>query len=415
MALETETARLTARLGEEALATAPPPGKDEPEPPVARRGVVLEAPIHTLPGTGPKTTLVSLVVPADGGPGPARRVVARALSQQAGVRLEILLSNRTPGASLEALARELGTGLVESSSPGETTGLVRGDAVCLLGAGVLPGNASWLTELLRALENVDAAASRLLPAPDADPVAYLDGLRDLRASGSPAAWPGDEDLGRFHLASVAVRAYALAAMPLGSDEGRWPSAALAAGLRLTHAPDSIALWRPPASYAELFCRGLASAARAGELPASELEPLVLAALREDARFLAEERGLAGPELERWARVAALRRGAEAAGRWLGANHPAGDKYHIDATIKSRIVGCSDDNDKTGRAFKQLFPSGAVEQALAGSDVANIYIPFLLGTKKKVHEKYKSSNHVEQAKMREAAAKVACASDGVEHG
>lgn len=222
----------------------------------------------------------------------------------------------------------------------------RGDVLVFLNGRSRPCDNDWLAPLLRALDSdpaVVGACSRVLPHPDADLLTRHDGK--LEASGSPKrsvkritdwsayrAMPVEQRrlLLNFHTVSTAIRADALQRIPFRTvrtigEDLLWAREVIEAGLALVHEPDSRVYHSHNYSLRELFMRnvddGVANHDINGRsITEHEADALARALIARDWAHLRDELGLEGAELERWQIESALRRAAQVAGQWLGANH-----------------------------------------------------------------------------------------------
>jgi hypothetical protein len=204
----------------------------------------------------------------------------------------------------------------------------------------------WLAPLLSALDGdptVAGACSRVGPSDDADLLTVRDAERD--PSGSPERvvkriedWAVYERstpeerrlLANFHTVAAALRADIVRRIPFRTvraigEDLCWARDVLEAGLALVHEPASQVRHSHAYTLYERFTRnvddGVANHDIVGrELSLDGVDELVRAMIADDWRFLREEAGLTGDELERWKVEAALRRVAQGCGQWLGVNH-----------------------------------------------------------------------------------------------
>ena len=105
----------------------------------------------------------------------------------------------------------------------------------------------------------------------------------------------------------------------------WAKEALEAGHLIGHEPDSVALHSHDYSFDELLGRDFDDGVARLDVEGRRLEGDAILAdigtlVEADRRYLSEECGLEGAELEFWVRRSASRRTAQLVGQWLGTNH-----------------------------------------------------------------------------------------------
>jgi GT2 family glycosyltransferase len=231
-----------------------------------------------------------------------------------------------------------------------------GDVLLYLNQRSRPCDKEWLRPLLSALDedpSVAGASSRVLPYPDADLLSRRDGMLDPSGSAERsvkriedrqayAAMPVEKRrlLLNFHTVSTAIRADAFREIPfrpvraIGEDL-LWARAVLERGMALVHEPASRVHHSHEYSLREWLMRnvddGIANHDVNGRsLSEEEAGALVRGMISSDWSFLRDELGLDGDELESWRLQASLRRAAQVAGQWLGANHSAFPADAVDA-------------------------------------------------------------------------------------
>ncbi len=89
------------------------------------------------------------------------------------------------------------------------------------------------------------------------------------------------------------------------------------------------------------------------------------------------------------------------------NNPKGTFMHIGEGIEDRMIKCSDDPDRTGRAYDRLIAGHIADE--------RIYIDFILDTRKKRIEKYKKADKNEKKRMEDMANASRYPSEGPSHG
>ena len=348
MELQAEQIRadLAARRARAHTAVARPRSGGEPR--VLHRGT-----LHQL-GDGPPRHRVSVLMPLLNAGDDLREIVPRLLSQRASALLEIIgVDSASEDDTVEVLAGFGGT--VIGIDPADFDhGLTRnlaaahasGDVLVFLNGRTRPVDDEWLAPLLSALEDpaVAGACSRVLPRPDADPLTMRDGRLELSGSAERAVKRIDDwrayramseherrVLLNFHTVSAAIRADAFARIPFRSvraigEDLLWAREILEAGYALVHEPASRAYHSHNYSLREWFERNVDDGIANRDINdrrLDEQEALALAQgmIASDWRYLRDELGIVGDELERWQIHAAMRRIAQVAGQWLGVNHP----------------------------------------------------------------------------------------------
>jgi rhamnosyltransferase len=222
----------------------------------------------------------------------------------------------------------------------------RGDVLVLLNGRSRPCDDGWLAPLLAALDadpTVAAAASRVLPYPDADLLTRRDVALDPSGSEERSvkriadrqaydAMPVEQRrlLLNFHTVSAAIRADVLRRIPFRSvraigEDLLWSREVIEAGMALVHEPASRVYHSHDYSLREWFMRNVDDGVANRDindrsLSEEEVGALVRGMIESDWAYLRDELGLDGEELRRWQVQAALRRTAQAAGQWLGVNH-----------------------------------------------------------------------------------------------
>ncbi len=135
----------------------------------------------------------------------------------------------------------------------------------------------------------------------------------------------------FHTVGAAIRRDVLLRTPFRSvrtigEDLLWAREVLEGGLALVHEPDSVVAHSHNYSLRDWFERNVDDGAANRDINDRHLDDpdalaLVEGMIAGDWRYLRDELGLEGEELERWQLRAAPRRSAQVAGQWLGSNHP----------------------------------------------------------------------------------------------
>ncbi len=314
----------------------------EPEPVAAGR-------VHVLGEGGP---LVSVCLPVKNGGARLEALLDAILAQEADCRLELVAvdSGSTDG-SVDALVAR-GARVVrirpEDFNHGRTRNLLAtladGDPLVYLSQRATPDGTGWLAPLLHALQadpKVAGASSRMLPPGGFSLLAQRDVLRDL--NGSPtsstrALTPGElatlgaHDLRvriNFHTVSAALRREALERVPfremrtIGEDV-QWARDVMELGWAIRHEAASVVRHGDDAPLFTVLGRnvddGVANHDVVGRTWPRRVDvlPAIEAMVRDDWAFLAEL-GLEGEELDRERIASVLRRAAQVAGQYVGAN------------------------------------------------------------------------------------------------
>lgn len=331
-------------------------------PRVVRRGG-----LHRL-GDGSER-VVSLLMPLMNAAEDLRDILPRVLSQRAAGRLEIVgVDSASEDDTLDVLAEFDATAI--SIDPADFDhGLTRnlaaehatGDVLVFLNGRSRPADDDWLGPLLAALDgdpSVAAACSRVAPREDADLLTRRDGLLEVSGSRERQVKRIDDWNGyrlmpveerrlmlNFHTVSAAIRHDVLRRIPFQSvrtigEDLLWAREVLESGLALVHEPASLAYHSHSYPLREWFERNVDDGAANRDINGRSLDESDALALVEgmivgDWRYLRDTLGLTGDELERWQARAALRRAAQVAGQWLGANH---DELPPDAMLAfSRVA------------------------------------------------------------------------------
>jgi len=325
--------------------------------------IVKRGGFHTLSG-GPGRHRVSVLMPLIDAERELRETLPILLAQDAEAEIEIVgVDSASLDDTLVVLEEFDATAI--SIDPGEfdhglTRNLLaehaRGDVLVFLNERSRPADRDWLAPLLRTLDadpSVAGASSRVLPYPDADPLARRDG--ELEPSGAAERtvkriddWDKYEALPveqrrlllNFHTVSAAVRADVMRQYPFRSvraigEDLLWSREILEAGMALVHEADSRVYHSHDYSLRRRFMRNVDDGIANREindrsLSEDEAGALVRGMIASDWRYLQEELGLEGEELEGWRMEAALRRAAAVAGQWLGVHYPDYPDEAVDA-------------------------------------------------------------------------------------
>lgn len=308
--------------------------------------------VHNLGGAS-SAHLVSVVLPVKNCARYLDQLLPAVLQQSAPARLEIIAvdSGSTDG-TVDVLRRSDATVLTIDPAAfdhGLTRNLgaaeAQGDILVFLTHHSRPVDDRWLAPLIAALDDdpeLAAACSRIRPRPDADVLTRRDVERDY--SASPARqrkqitdWAAYRALTpderrrflNFHTVGAAIRAEAWQATPFRSmravgEDLLWARETVEAGWALLHEPASMVYHSHSYTLDQLLGRnvddGIANRDIVGrELAKDEVVTMIETLVKDDWSYL-REAGLSGEELERWQLEAALRRGAQIIGQWIGLNH-----------------------------------------------------------------------------------------------
>jgi GT2 family glycosyltransferase len=333
---------------------APPTSSSRPLRTGGSPEVVSAGEFHRLGAGG--GTRVSILMPLMDAADALRETLPLLLEQEADAELEIVAvdsaSTDETIAVLEGFDATVLTIDPSQFDHGLTRNFLaehaRGDVLVFLNGRSRPCDRDWLRPLLATLASdptIAGACSRVLPYPDADPLTRRDG--ELEPSGSVhrvvrriedrRAWDAMEPeqrrvLMNFHTVSAAIRAEAMARFPFKSvraigEDLLWAREVLEAGLALAHEAGSRVYHSHDYSLKEWLMRnvddGIANHDINGRsISEQEVDQLVRGMVASDWSYLRGELDLEGDELQRWEIQSALRRAAQGAGQWLGANHEA---------------------------------------------------------------------------------------------
>ena len=222
----------------------------------------------------------------------------------------------------------------------------RGETLVFVTQSMRPRDDRWLANLLAPFATrpgLAGVSSRLAAHPDADPLTRLDSQRDpsfslertVRSIEDRNAYEAltVEQLRRFvsfSTVSCAIRPEAFRQIPfrrvrtIGEDL-LWAKEALEGGFEIAHEPTSVALHSHDYSFLDLLGRNFDNGVAHVDVLGWRFEDDTIIGhiewqVRADLRYLRDECGLEGAELERWARASASRRTAQLVGQWLGTNH-----------------------------------------------------------------------------------------------
>ena len=331
-----------------ARATDPAADRVPSEPRVLFRG----EPVALSDSPGDR--LASVVIPVkNAGPG-LRDLLSGIRGQTCPGSLEVIAVDSGSEDETVDILGELGATVLSIDPRSFNHGLTRnlgaaeaaGDVLVFVTQSMRPADDRWLANLVEPFEcepRLAGVSSRLTPHEDADPLLRRDAARELSASPvrrmrmiedweEYAALDPDQ-LWRFlnfHTVACAIRAAAHRQVPfrrtttIGEDLA-WARDALEAGWALLHEPASTALHSHDYGFAELLARnfddGVATREIVGrQTPDGGVLGHIAFQAELDARYLREDCGLEGTDLERWERASVVRRSAQMLGQWLGTNH-----------------------------------------------------------------------------------------------
>jgi GT2 family glycosyltransferase len=298
--------------------------------------------------------LVSLLLPVKNQERDVQELLPIVLGQSASVQLEIVaVDSGSSDGTVQAL-RDFGATVIRIEPSDFDHGLTRnlaaehahGDILLFLSGRSRPVGDRWLAPLIATLDEDPQAAgvcSRVTPPPGADVLAIKSGSRELSGAGvTERKVIGDWDAYRqmsveerrawlnFHTVGTALRAEVFANIPFRSvptlgEDLQWSREVMEAGWALWHQAASVVQHGHDYTLEERFARnvddGLANHEIIGRtLSESEISPAIRALVADDWAYLRNTLGLEGEELDRWKLESVLRRVAEMAGQWVGANH-----------------------------------------------------------------------------------------------
>jgi GT2 family glycosyltransferase len=344
---------------------APLPNPDLPSRPanVAGPTTTTRGEFRRLVG-GPGRHRVSVLMPLLNAGSDLRELLPILLRQNAAAELEIIAVDSGSRDDTVDVLREFDATVMSIDPEQFDHALTRnllaehaeGDVLLFVNALSRPCDEDWLRPLLAALDkdpSVVGVSSRVLPYPDADPLARRDGLLD--PSGSPERWekrildrqafaamPVEERrlLLNFHTVSTVIRADVFRELPfqpvrtIGEDL-LWARSVLERGMALVHEPESRVYHSHDYTLRDWMMRnvddGIANRdINKRSLSDEDADALARGMIASDWAYLSDELGLEGEELERWRIQASLRRAAQVAGQWLGTNHTAFPPAAVDA-------------------------------------------------------------------------------------
>lgn len=326
---------------------------------------------HRL-GTPGATQLISLVLPVKNGARYLEELLPAVMRQSISARLEIVaVDSGSEDNTVDVLKRFGATVLAIDSADfdhGLTRNLAaehaRGDVMVFMSQRALPADDRWLQPLIAGLDAdpvIAGVCSRVLPAPDADVLARRDGERELSASDRRQHKQIDDWAAyrlmsahdqrvflNFHTVSAAIRTEAWRRTPFQSvrtlgEDLLWAREVVESGWALVHEPTSLVYHRHSYTLAELFARNVDDGIANRDIvdrsfESDQLLPMLRAMVSDDWSYLRHAAALTGEELEHWQLEAALRRVAQLAGQWVGANYaelPEGTAGHFSGVAQAR--------------------------------------------------------------------------------
>lgn len=317
--------------------------------------ILHEGVVHSPSGAS-TDRLVSVLIPVKEGATHLRELLPRVLGQDIDRSLEIIaVDSGSSDDSVEVL-RGSGATILGIRPASFDHGLTRnlaarhstGDVLVFVNQDVVPGDESWLRNLIAPLDadpRLAGVCSRVLPRPEADPLTARDTLRDPNGSAERSVRRIDDAeryarlshhelrlFVNFHTLSAAIRSSVLSEIPFRSvrrigEDIQWAKDVLEAGYAIRHEPSSIVHHSHDYTIFELLQRNYDDGASNREIvrrrfDLDELEPAILGAARRDWRYLESQSHLNDEALERWRIVAVARRTAQFVGQWLGVNADA---------------------------------------------------------------------------------------------
>jgi GT2 family glycosyltransferase len=318
---------------------------------------------HTLTG-GPGHHRVSILMPLLDAEQALRETLPILLAQDVEAEMEIVgVDSASRDDTIAVLEEFDATAITIDPSEfdhGLTRNLLaehaRGDVLVFLNERSRPADEGWLAPLLRTLDSdptIAGASSRVLSYPDADPLTKRDGVLDPSGAAERMvkriedwddyeAMPGEQRrlLLNFHTVSAAVRADTMRQFPFRSvraigEDLLWAREILEAGMTLVHEAESRVYHSHDYSLRRRFMRNVDDGIANREINdrsmnEDEAGALMRGMIASDWRYLQDELGLEGEELEGWQMEAALRRAAAVAGQWLGVHYSDYSDEVVDA-------------------------------------------------------------------------------------
>ena len=316
--------------------------------------------------------LASIVIPVKNA-GPGLRDLLSGIRRQRWLgRVELIAIDSSSEDETVDILREVGATVLSIEPRSYNHGLTRnlgaseaaGEVLVFVTQTGRPANDRWLANLVDAFEReprLAGVSSRLLPHKHEDPLLRRDAALELSASPARQLRAIDDweryaalephELWRFlnfHTIACAIRSEAHRQVPfrrtttIGEDLA-WARDALEAGFKLLHEPASTACHSHAYGFLELFARnfddGVATREVVGRRWPDDAVLGEIAFVTElDARYLREECGLEGADLERWERASVSRRSAQLLGQWLGTNHDRLPPQTVSAlSLTGRVV------------------------------------------------------------------------------
>lgn len=357
------------------LREAPPPAlTGAPRRAPAAPSVIATGRTHQI-GRGTPRHLVSLLMPVKNEAASLRELIPLWTSQSYATLIELVAVDSGSSDDTIDVLREFGATVVAIDPADFDHGLTRnlaasyakGDVLVFLNGRTRPVDEHWLGPLVAALDEdpaIAGACSRVVAHPDADPITQHDG--ELELSGAPVRerkeirdWAAYEAMSaeqrrvflNFHTVSAALRADVFSQIPFRSvqtigEDLLWAREAVEAGWALIHEPASLAFHSHTYGLRELFSRnvddGIANRDIVGRaLAEADVRPLVEALIRRDWDVLSGDASLDPLERRRLEQEAAMRRLAQIAGQWVGANYrelPEGVVSAFSRIGQTRSVG-----------------------------------------------------------------------------
>ncbi len=331
----------TPSLKDVALAASAPP-----QPRVLARGTFRPL------GAGVARHRVSILVPVKDGADELRELLPLVLGQHAPAEIEIVaVDSGSTDDSIDVL-REFGATVLAIEPAAFDHGLTRnlaahearGDVLVFLTQRSRPDARDWLAPLLSTLDSSETIAgvcSRVLPREDADGLTARLAEREVSGSATRTVkqiedWAAYQQLSaderrellNFHTVGAAIRAEVFERFPfrrvrtIGEDL-LWSREVLEQGYSLVHEPASIVRHSHDYSLAEWFARNVDDGVANRDivdrrLDALDVLPMIRGMVAADWALLRAQQE--DGDLDDLLIEAAIRRVAQVAGQWVGANH-----------------------------------------------------------------------------------------------
>jgi GT2 family glycosyltransferase len=295
--------------------------------------------------------VVSIILPVKNGANKLRELLPAIAAQQTRDHVEIVAVDSGSTDDSVELLRAANATVISIDPRSFNHGLTRnlattyaiGGVFIFLNQSTLPADEHWLANLIRPfLQNPTLAGvyGRVLPHPNADRLTTRETKANINASTERIiAKITDWSLYRsmppqvlrqfvnFHTMSAAIRADVFQRIPFRetdfAEDLMWGKEVLEAGLQIQFEPSSIAFHSHNYSLLDILRRNFDDGIACGKIVGltmndEQVDPH-MREIRDTWRYLENDCGLTGEELEIWRLNAAVRRAALVFGQWLGLN------------------------------------------------------------------------------------------------